>query len=210
MAEAGYFIDLKRLMFLGEKLSTKTMRYIAIDLQNGIRATLKVRNRAGKGNHSRPGEPPLVETGKSPLKTLVQWNLDERKLNLKVGPELFKDSKGQDLANPVPKVLERGGRVITHVTEYIDVVKRHYRRPKWFLSNASRKRAMRSTGWKKWHDDHKYTVNKPVTIAPRPFVSVVYDKYFHGDGVRRALKRAKGQIPKKGFDTGWKWKEILG
>lgn len=202
MSGDGYFFDLKRLKGLGIKLSEKAMLYIARDLQSGVSRILK-KNTQKKPN-SLPGQPPLLSDADSPLKTLVAFNLDKRTLSLKVGPMIFRDSKGRK-SSPAPNVLEKGGTAIAHVTEYRTIVHKRKSRPKWFVNEAAKKRAKASTGWKVWHNDHKYIINKPVHVAPRPFVSTVFKKYLEQDGVRKAIMRARGQTWKKGYDSKLTW-----
>ena len=203
--EAGYYFDAGILRGISVLLARKALEYAARDLQQGIRRVMKRQTK--KFPHSKPGEPPRLSGVDSPLKKLVAWNVDEKALSLKVGPMIFKDSKGNNTST-VPHILEKGGTAIAHVTEFRNIVHKKKLRPKWFTNDDAKKRAKGSSGWKIWYNDNTYTVNKPVQIKPRPYVAPQFKRYLEGDGIRKALMRAHGQTPKKGFDSKWSWKKV--
>ena len=204
---AGYYIDRKLLKGLSDEIAVKALTYIGRDLQQGIKRQLKSNSK--KNPHSLPGQPPLVHGATtSPLKRLVNFVVDEKKKTVVAGPMVFEQSKS-DSEKPVPNILERGGTAIAHVVEYRNTFNRRFRMvsERW-KSKASRKRGLSSDGFRAWKNKYKYEVNKPVLILPRPFVSPTFQRYLDGDGVRKAIMRARGLTKKKGYDSAWSWKKV--
>lgn len=190
----GYKFDRNKVIRSANRRSRKALEFIARDLQQQIRRKLKRQTK--KQPHSRPGEPPRIETPQSPLKKLINYAITDNKVY--VGPMIFKDAKGKQ-SSPVPSILEKGGRSIAHVTEFRNIVKRRiaYDRYGWYKSEAARRRALQSAAYKQWKRNNTYEVNRPVRIQPRPFVRATYNEYMRAGGIAKAIKRAKEWCDKR-------------
>ena len=190
----GYKFDKNKVLKSAKRRSRKALEFIARDIQQRMRRKLKVRTK--KQPHSRPGDPPRIDTPRSPLKKLINYAITENKVL--VGPMIFRGAKGRQ-SKPVPSILENGGRTIAEITEYMNLVHRRfqYGRGGWFKNAAARKRAVTSSGYKEWKRAHTFRSSRQVNIQARPFVRVTYNEFIRGGGIKKAIQRAKEYCDKR-------------
>ena len=165
----------------------------------------------GERQPSKPGDPPYIWKSDSPLKKFLLYSLDPYKNSMVVGSELLSSA-----TEPVPGILEHGGNVTVHWTEYIPHNRRkwgakHYegQRPKlkrptkqneyytYFRSKSAWEKARNSSGFQQWakSQNPKY-MSKTITIKPRPYMqnalNIVtkagYTAWMYRTAVQRAWK----------------------
>ena len=210
MAQGKQYIDKELLKGLADSIVEKVLDYIGKDLQKGIQSMLKKAKKSQP--HSKPGEPPKTLSSNSPLKNLINYGIDKENMSVVSGPMIFEDSKNKG-DSPVPHILEKGGDTRTEISEFYNVVKRNFLgRDHYFKSRRRALKALKSEGfraWRReWRRNHQNRLEKIIHIAPRPFVQPVFDLYLRGDGVKRAIMRAKGQTATKGYDSKWAWTDV--
>lgn len=197
----GYKFNKNKVLKSAKRRSRKALEFIARDLQQQMRRKLKVQTK--KQPHGRPGEPPRIDTPQSPLKKLINYAITDRKVY--VGPMIFRAAKGRQ-PRPVPSILEEGGRAIAHRTENLNAVSRRFDyhaylrrigRESWFKTDAARRRAVQSSGFKMWYRRNTAEINVPVDVKARPFVRVTFDEYLRKNGVNKAIQRAKEYCDKR-------------
>lgn len=174
-----------------KRIGNRALLFIARDLRKKMRDRLH--RQSQKNPHSKPGESPLVDTGKSPLKTLIHYSIDKSTGRVFVGPMRFRDSKTKT-SSTVPHILEKGGTAIAHVKEFrpevLNRVSRRQPGKMYFSTPAKRRRAQQAERYKEWRRNSFHVVNRPVVIKPRPFVEITKIEYMQSGGPAKALKRA--------------------
>lgn len=214
---ASYSFNRTAVQRYSDRIIDRALSYVGMNVRQAIKRSLKVQRK--KRPHSLPGEPPLVNTTKSPLKTRILYALDKLRKRVIIGPAIFPQRKST--GTPVPQLLERGGSATIETITY----KKSTPRPRtrlvnrrgdlWanrpFYSRTTKKdrkagvgrytyfytreaweRATKTPGSKliKWFRAREKRQKKKVTIEPRPFVEVALEKYISSGGVDKALQRS--------------------